>query len=87
MCKICFIEKEINRSYIVNVGTGIPISFEEIADKIIEKKNFGKKIYIDRPDNLSLSYQEFTKARIDLLRNLGYTKEIPSIIERIDKCL
>ena len=82
-----FIEKEINRSYIVNVGTSIPISFEEIADKIIEKMQFGKKVYIPRPDDLSLSYQEFTKAKIDLLKNLGYTKEIPSIIERIDQYL
>lgn len=82
-----FIEKPINRSYVVNVGTGIPISFEEIADKIIEKMNFGKKTYIDRPNDLSLSYQEFTKARIDLLRNLGYKEEIPSIIERINQCL
>lgn len=80
-----FIDKEINRSYIVNVGTGIPVSFEEIADKIIEKMCFGKKVYINRPDDLSLSYQEFTKARIDLLRNLGYKEEIPSIIERIDQ--
>ena len=82
-----FIEKNINQSYIINVGTGCPISFEAIADNMIEKLGYGQKVYIDPPFDILDSYQAYTQANITLLRNLGYTDKIPDILSHIEEKL
>lgn len=81
-----FIDKEdINKADIVNVGTGKPVSFESIADALILITGcVGNKIYIDPPKNLTNSYQTFTQADISKLRNMGYSEQIPSILEKLD---
>ena len=86
-----FIDKEdINKADIVNVGTSKSISFESIADALIMKygctktNGFSSKKYIDPPSNLTVSYQKFTQADISKLRAMGYSKDIPSILEKLD---
>ena len=68
------------KSGIYNVGTGVATTFNEIAKSIF---NFYKKKimikYIDMPKDLSDSYQNFTKANINKLRNAGYVKNFISI--------
>ena len=45
---------------------------------------FSSKKYIDPPSNLTVSYQKFTQADISKLRAMGYSKDIPSILEKLD---
>jgi ADP-L-glycero-D-manno-heptose 6-epimerase len=72
-----------HKTNIFNVGSGISVSFEEIADSMIEKFGFGTKIFVDRPSNITTNYQEYTCANITKLKQYGYAKNIPSIIEYI----
>lgn len=72
-----------NKSNIFNIGTGIPVSFENIADALIEKRGFGKKEYIEKPKTLTDNYQQYTCANINKLRSVGYHNNIPSILEYI----
>jgi ADP-L-glycero-D-manno-heptose 6-epimerase len=72
-----------NKSDIFNIGTGIPVSFENIADALIEKRGFGKKEYIEKPKTLTNNYQQYTCANINKLRNAGYHNNIPPILEYI----
>ena len=60
------------REGIYDVGTGIPVSFEHIADTLIEKIGKGNKFYIDMPDDLKLQYQLSTSAKTDELIAAGF---------------
>ena len=80
-----FIDNEVNESVVVNVGTGKPISFEQIADKMIDKLGFGEKVYIDRPSDILNSYQTYTEADLRYLRTLGYDNKIPTILDYIEE--
>lgn len=73
-----------DKSEVFNIGTGVAVSFEEIADSIIDSYGYGEKQYIEKPSNLSKHYQEFTQANIQKLRNFGYQNEIPSILQYIN---
>lgn len=73
------------QSHIFNVGSGIATSFEDIADCFINTLGYGKKVYIDKPTNLTNNYQTYTCANIEKLRNAGYSLNIPSILEYIKK--
>lgn len=66
---ICKIHEKMlhqNVSEIFNVGTGSPISFEQVANLICEKYNVSKS-YIPMPDDLKTQYQSYTKADISKL--------------------
>ena len=78
-----FIDNQVNGSVVVNVGTGKPVSFEQIADKMIDKLGFGEKVYIDRPSDILNSYQTYTEADLKYLRTLGYDNKIPTILDYI----
>ena len=80
-----FINNQVNRSTVVNVGTGQSISFEQIADKMIDKLGFGEKVYIDRPSDILNSYQTYTQADLKYLRVLGYSDRIPTILDYIEE--
>lgn len=79
-----FIKHDINQSEIFNIGSGQSVSFESIADALINKLGFGSKTFIDRPNNLTNNYQTFTLANIDKLKSFGYHTYIPSILEHIE---
>jgi ADP-L-glycero-D-manno-heptose 6-epimerase len=62
---------DIKESGIWNVGTGSVKSFQEVAEEIAFLYNVGIE-YIDMPDDLKSSYQEYTKADLTKLnRTLG----------------
>jgi ADP-L-glycero-D-manno-heptose 6-epimerase len=66
-------------SGIFNAGTGECRSFVDIA-KITKKrfKNIEIK-YIPFPNKLKSKYQNYTKANIDSLRDIGYTKDFKTL--------
>ena len=66
-------------SGIYNVGTGKSRSFNEVARSVIEWHGRGEIEYIDFPDGLTGSYQSFTEADINALRNTGYSKDFITI--------
>ena len=62
----------VKESGIWNVGTGKVKSFKEVAEEIAFRYNVPIE-YIDMPDNLKNSYQEYTKADLTKLnRTLGW---------------
>jgi ADP-L-glycero-D-manno-heptose 6-epimerase len=69
---------------IINIGTGIPRSFNDLAQAVFI--SMGREVsidYIEMPDHLKPQYQSYTKADISKLRTLGYTLEISSLEEGI----
>lgn len=85
---VCSIHEKmfsVHQSGIFNVGTGNPVSFEEVAKSIAHKYN-AKIQLIDMPDNLRNQYQAYTCADNTLLCNLINIKfdNIIDYIERYD---
>ncbi len=72
---------------IYNVGTGKSRSFNEIARTVVKWHGKGEIEYIDFPEHLKNSYQSFTEADIDLLRNAGYKQGFTSLEEGINQYL
>ncbi len=72
---------------IYNVGTGKSRSFNEIARTVVKWHGKGEIEYIDFPEHLKNSYQSFTEADIDLLRNAGYKQGFISLEEGINQYL
>ena len=60
------------RQCIVNVGTGVSRSFNDIASTLIHLLGTGRIEYIPFPDSLLGKYQNYTCAEIDGLRSTGY---------------
>ncbi len=64
-----------NISGIFNVGTGAPRSFIDLVSGVALALNKAPKIrFIDMPDQIRNSYQYFTKANINKLRNANYNE-------------
>ena len=86
--KINLFFMENNRSGIFDVGSGKATSFTEVAFNLKNKMNSNSSIeYIDFPENFIDSYQTFTQANLEKLRNIGYTDNFLSIDEGIDSFL
>ena len=62
-------------SGIFNVGTGKSQTFNEVAKAVIEWHGKGSIRYIPFPKELIDSYQSFTEANIDKLRQAGYQED------------
>jgi ADP-L-glycero-D-manno-heptose 6-epimerase len=60
---------DIRASGIFNVGTGIPKSFQDVANEVAESCNATIE-YVKMPDILKSSYQEYTCADMDLVNSL-----------------
>ena len=78
-----FFFNQCKESGIFNVGTGVSNSYNKIANSLI--KNFGKGTitYVDFPKILIGKYQNYTKANMSNLLNLGYKYKINNIDEAI----
>jgi ADP-L-glycero-D-manno-heptose 6-epimerase len=59
---------KIKKSGIWNLGTGIPTSFQSIAEEISNKYNVPIR-YISMPQNLKSQYQVYTCADLTKLKN------------------
>jgi len=67
-----FFYKHPNKSGIFNCGTGNAMTFNFLANKLIEENKTGKIKYIDFPEKLKDKYQNFTKAKLSKLLKSGY---------------
>jgi nucleoside-diphosphate-sugar epimerase len=56
---------ENKRSGIFDVGTGMPISFQSVAEMVADKYNATIR-YIDMPRDMKNAYQYYTKARCNV---------------------
>ena len=81
-----------NVSGIFNVGTGKAETFNKVAENIINWHQTNKNIkcglsYIPFPNELRGSYQNFTQANINSLREAGYDKKFYDLKTGINKYL
>ncbi len=72
---------------IVNVGTGIDRSFNDIARTLIAQLGKGTLEYVPFPENLRGKYQSFTRSNIGRLRGLGYSAPFATLEEGIARFL
>ena len=72
------------RQGIHNVGTGASISFNDVANGLIERLGGGEIEYIPFPDSLKGKYQDFTEADLGSLREAGYEHAFQGITEGLD---
>lgn len=71
ICKIHEIFFKKKECGVYNIGTGVPVSFQKIAEAIALKHK-AKIIEIPMPDELKGQYQEYTRANIEkLLSTIG----------------
>ena len=80
-----FMKNEV--SGIFNVGTGVSQSFNDVANAVINWNKKGKIEYIPFPEELIGSYQSYTQANIDRLRNAGYKDEFLTVEEGVSSYL
>ena len=80
-----FMKNEV--SGIFNVGTGLSQSFNDVANAVIKWNKRGKIKYIPFPEELIGSYQSYTQANIDQLRNAGYKDEFLTVEEGVSSYL
>ena len=80
-----FMKNEV--SGIFNVGTGLSQSFNDVANAVIKWNKKGKIEYIPFPEELIGSYQSYTQANIDQLRNAGYKDEFLTVEEGVSSYL
>ncbi len=65
---------------IYNLGSGTANSFNNLAKAVFTAMKLKVAIeYINIPDSIQTKYQSYTKADINKLRNIGYSKEFTSI--------
>ncbi len=69
ICRIHEKMLDVDKTGIWNIGTGIPVSFETVAQTIAKKYDAEIK-YIHMPDNLKGQYQKFTSADLTKLNSV-----------------
>lgn len=72
-------------SGVYNVGTGSGVSFNTVANVVIDLYKRGRIEYVSFPKNLINSYQSFTQADIKKLRESGYTHGLIDIVDGIQE--
>ena len=76
--------KNENVNGIFNVGTGNAKSWKQLMQAVFKAMNRPEKIdFINMPDNLHNSYQNYTCADIGKLRAAGYDKEFMSLKDSV----
>ena len=70
---------------IYNVGTGKARSFIDLTHAVFNSMNINPEIsFIDTPVDLRGRYQYFTEAKIQKLRDIGYTRQFTPLEEGVD---
>ena len=74
-------------SGIFNVGTGVPRTFNDVANAIFAVCELSPKIqYIDMPDDIREHYQYHTCANIDRLKGSGIATKLLTLEEGVKRC-
>ncbi len=72
---------------IVNVGTGASRPFNDVAKAIVSWHGKGVIEYIEFPEHLKDSYQSYTEADINSLRQMGYKNDFLSVEDGVKQYL
>jgi ADP-L-glycero-D-manno-heptose 6-epimerase len=72
---------------IVNAGSGVRSSWNQMAQAVIEALGTGRIEYIDFPEGLKNKYQFDTRANLTKLRELGYEKSPTPLIRGVKEYL
>ncbi len=72
---------------IVNVGTGTSRPFNDVAKAIVSWHGKGEVEYIQFPEHLKGSYQSYTEADINSLRQMGYKNDFLSVEDGVKQYL
>jgi ADP-L-glycero-D-manno-heptose 6-epimerase len=78
---------ENGASGIVNVGTGSSRPFNDVAKATISWHGKGEIEYIEFPEHLKGSYQSYTEADINSLRQMGYKDDFLSVEDGVKQYL
>jgi len=78
---------ENGSSGIVNVGTGASRPFNDVAKAIVNWHGKGEIEYIEFPEHLKGSYQSYTEADINSLRQMGYKNDFLSVEDGVKQYL
>jgi ADP-L-glycero-D-manno-heptose 6-epimerase len=74
-----------DKSGIYNLGTGKARTFLDLAKSVFKSMNIKEKInFIPTPESIRDSYQYFTEANMNKLRNAGYSKPFTSLEDGIE---
>lgn len=80
-----FMENQKNAG-IYNVGTGKARSFFDLTTSVFNSLDITPDIsFVDTPVDLRGRYQYFTEAKMQKLRNIGYTKQFTELEEGVDR--
>jgi ADP-L-glycero-D-manno-heptose 6-epimerase len=80
-----FMENQQN-SGIYNVGTGKARSFWDLTTAVFKSMKLDPDIsFVDTPVDLRGRYQYFTEAKVQKLREIGYTKDFTELEEGVEK--
>ena len=85
VCDVIFFLMEKRRdSGIYNLGTGIAQSFIELTHATFNAMNVKEVIeFIDTPKDIRDKYQNFTEAKMEKLRSIGYHKEFRNLSDGV----
>jgi ADP-L-glycero-D-manno-heptose 6-epimerase len=64
---------------VVNAGTGVSRTWNDVVNAVIKEIGYGRIEYIDFPESLKDKYQFNTQADLTHLRSLGYERELLSL--------
>lgn len=72
-------------SGIYNLGTGKARTFLDLTRNTFKAMGIDENIsFIDTPEDIRDKYQYFTEAKMDKLRNIGYTKDFHTLEEGVE---
>lgn len=72
-------------SGIYNLGTGKARTFLDLTKNTFKAMGIDENIsFIDTPEDIRDKYQYFTEAKMDKLRNIGYTKDFHTLEEGVE---
>lgn len=79
-----FIYEHFELNGVINVGTGVARSFNDLAKAVFKAMDKKEHIeYVDMPEYLKKQYQNFTQAEVSKLKDKGYDKGMYSLEEGI----
>ncbi|MBT8378002.1 MAG: ADP-glyceromanno-heptose 6-epimerase [Ignavibacteria bacterium] len=79
-----FLDKK-NNNGIYNVGSGKARTWNDLVAALFKAMNEPLNIeYIDLPEHLKDKYQYFTEAKIDKIKNAGYSKALNSLEDNVN---
>lgn len=81
LCEVCvFLMHLRKQSGIYNLGSGTARTFKDLVNAIFTALNKPSHIeFIDTPEDIREKYQYFTEAKMDKLKDIGYTHPFTSI--------